>query len=200
MAKYNNKSTRYEDHKGFVYKQALRYFGRAQGAKLSLPFDDIVGELGVAFTQAAKGYKVESGYAFTTFFGMCAQNHMNKVLAKLSLEQYGEERPDEDCVDGDRRNLHGLGLISFEDVFADADASFVGDDVMRPDDAVQASQTLNAIINDETLMPETRAYVTILVNPSLSTPNILARIRAVQSEVKSQLKSRWGVDYASCQL
>lgn len=194
MADYDRKSTDFREHYGFVHKLARKYHTRVLTARLPMDFDDVMGELSIAFVSASKGYKVDSGYAFTTYFGMCAQNHMNKVLGKMSNEQYGVPVPTAEEIDG--KSVGGLGLIAYSEIMPDADDPMdvmFADDGALPEDRVDATRALGAILSDGTLLPETRAYIGILTNPSMSNDAVLARIHARREEVREEIADRWGV-------
>lgn len=198
---YDRKSTEFGEHRGFVFKLARKYLVRVHAARLPMDMDDVIGELSVAFVNAGNGYKPESGYGFTTYFGMCAQNHMNKVLGKMSREQYGEDVPDEDCVQGERSNKFGLGLLSINDLQVEGGGDpldyLFPDDSMTVEDRMDAVSVVTGILSDNTLSPETRAYIGMLVNPSMVSEAAMQRIEARRHIVSSEIKERWGVSIRS---
>ncbi len=192
-----NRSTNFKDHKGLMVSKAKLYYGRVLKAQLtSVNFDDVFGELSIAFVQAVEGYDPDKGFTFTAFLGRCMQTHINKFIAKLMKEQFGVEQPDEFehvAMTG------GLGYVSVDDI-AGADGESVGYDLFQcgtfcnPEESVATRQDYNALLCDPTLLPETRAFIMLLVDPSPpQVERIKARIKAKSGLVRAQIERRWNV-------
>jgi hypothetical protein len=201
-----NKSLRYQDHAGLLHKWAKMFHARLAAAQINdATFDDVVGELGVAFTKAAQGYKPESGWTFTAFLQVCARNHFNKYASRLLHEQYGSD----EAVDFNEAALQhrGLGCISVQDMRSpdgeDTDfySSIEDDTFARPDEVVDASMTLKRLFSDPTLMPETRAYIALVVDPHMRvSEKVRDRIRRSAAAIRGEVQSRWGVELPCIRL
>lgn len=196
-----NRSLRYQDHVNLIRKKATMYYARLQAAQImGVEFDDVMGELGVAFTKAAAGYNPESEYAFTTYLGTCMQNHFNKFATKLMLEQFGQDRAF-DPENGETWGARGLGYISIEEATAMDEegnsmgyASFEDDATPNPERVLDAMQRLAEIVHDDTLLPETRVYIGLLANPGKTTTNLVReRVKAKSAEIRKEVEERWGV-------
>lgn len=87
-------STRYEDHKGLMYRFAMRCYARVRGSGISaLEFDDVLSEMSVSYTKALKSYDPARGITFSAYLGRCCFNDFNKLMEKLELEQFGRKLP-----------------------------------------------------------------------------------------------------------
>lgn len=201
MTTPRNRSTRYQDHEGLLRKKAKLYYSRLLAAQImGVDFDDVMGELGVAFTRAAAGYDPQSEYVFTTYLGRCCQNHFNKYAAKLMLEQFGTEAG---CDLELGLTNRGLGYISIEALSPnDAHAlDVMADEGATPGEQIDAGIAIANIINDASLLPETRAYIGAQVNPDLKlSPAIQQRILSRQQEIRKEVQERWGVRLTSISL
>lgn len=197
-----NRSIRFQDHEGLLRKLAKRYYARLLGAQImGLDFDDVMGELSLAFVKAAKGYDPQSEFSFTAFLGRCCQNHFNKYAKRLMLEQFGEEAPVD--LDNSGATRFGLGYISADAMgFVDDTGStlmslyeFVESDTFAtPEEACNAGMTLKAIINDPTLSVETRVYISILANPLMEvSEKVRERIRSGSLSIRKEIGARFGV-------
>jgi hypothetical protein len=195
-----NRSLRFEDHAGIMNKLAKMFFARMMAAQIhSATYDEIMGELSLAFVKAAKGYNPDAGFTFTAFLERCCLNHCNKWASKLIKEQYGSDR----AIDFHEAALGhmGLGYVSVHDMETedgedpDFYSSIEDDTFARPDDVADAAMTLKSIIGDATLLPETRVYVALLANPHTQvSEEVRNRIRRNAAKVREQVTKRWGVE------
>jgi hypothetical protein len=200
MAKktYDRMSTEFGEHTGFVHKLAVRYYARVRATKLSLDYEDVFGELSLAFVKARNGFDPSKGYVFTTYFGMCAQNHINNWLGKLCEEQYGEPLPDDNTVSGLRQNSRGLGVVYAGSMDIADDGEFLDtlpSDDPSPLDRAIAKEALEKIINDPSLLPETRAYIVSIAMPGSVSDAVMRRVESRWPDVRAQVTKRWGVKY-----
>lgn len=197
-----NRSLKFQDHQGLLMKLAKKYYGRLLSAQIpSTSFDDVMGELSLAFVKAAKGYDQGSEFTFTAFLGTCCQNHFNKYAKRLMLEHFGTESA-RDLEDGEYSNM-GLGTISVEDMRGGADEDndeglfdrLADDGAVAPEDRINAEMTLNTIVNDKTLSAETRVYISMLANPALAISDAAKkRLRATTGMIRRELAARYGVE------
>jgi hypothetical protein len=201
-----NRSLDYRHHIGLMQKWAVKFHSRLVAAGLGVEFDDVMGELRLAFVKSSQGYDPERGYTFTAFLQQCCQNHFNKYANRLMLEQFGCSHADDAAKWAGKQ---GLGLISVQAIEAanpDPDGGSFYDGVedetyATPEQLIEAGQTVRDLIGDGSLLPETRAYIARLINPDVEIGDVVReRILARQSEVKKQIKSRWGISLASLNL
>lgn len=199
-----NRSLRYSDHTGLLHKWAVKFHARLTAASLGVEFDDVMGELSLAFVKATQGYKPERGFSFTAFLQQCCQHHFNKYADRLMLEQFG-------CSHADDADEHvgkrGLGCVSIHsmgsDEFGSEDfyATVESDTYATPEEVQEARMSVRNLINDQTLFPETRAYLAKLANPDVSIPPAAAkRIQARGKEVRQQIRERWGIQLHTMSL
>jgi Sigma-70 region 2 len=196
-----NRSTRYEDHEPLLRKKAKLYYSRLLAAQImSVEYEDVLSELGIAFTRAAKGYDPESQYVFTTYLGTCCQNHFNKYAARLMLEQFGTERQRD--IEEHMSGPHGLGYISIESLSSEGNfIEQMSDDGATQEEQLDARLSIAQIIDDASLLPETRAYIGLLVNPDLKmSDTVRARIHNRRSDIKREIQARWGVNVPTLNL
>jgi hypothetical protein len=205
-APQRNRSLDYRDHAGLMHRWALKFHARLQGAGLGVEFDDVKGELALAFVKASRTYKPESGFSFTAYLSRSCQNNFNKVAEKLMLEQFGCTRSDEiEKYSGKT----GLGCISVQAIEASgmlatgssdggpADSFYetLPDDTFAtPDEVQDAKMTLRDLVADQTLLPETRAYLAKLINPKVQlSPRVVKRIEKQAPQIRKQIRERWNI-------
>jgi Sigma-70 region 2 len=201
-----NRSTRYEDHVNLLRTKAKMYYGRLLKAQIiSVDFDDVMGELGVAFTRAVAGYDPNSGYAFTTYLGTCCQNHFNKFANRLMLEHFGVNA----VIDWENEAgpNKGLGYISVEDMAVDSDEEEYSDpygfaecDSAGPESQLGFAQEIAAAINDPSISPKTRIYIGTLVNPALLNDRTRTMLQSEESAIRLEIRERWGVNMRKLDL
>lgn len=195
MTTPRNRSIKFEDHQALIHRDARRYYNRILGARImGIDYDDVFGELCLAFVPAARGYDPESQWTFTAYLGICMRNHFNKLAKKLMLEQYGTERQVEGV------NTWGVGYISVEDM-RDEDVSigdgfdmFADENSLSPEQAYSNLSEIESVINDSTLSPETRVYVSLLLDPAMElSERVKKRLHKASSTIRSELDTRYGV-------
>lgn len=197
MSTPRNRSIKFEDHQALIHRDARRYHARIMGARImGVDYDDVFGELCLAFVPAARGYDPESQWTFTAYLGICMRNHFNKLAKKWMLEQYGAENPVEGV------NTWGVGYISIEDVAATKNEDgvsfsfdlFVDEVGQTPEQAYSTITEIESMLSDGTLSVETRVYVSMLLDPSMAlSENVKARLRSKTSSIRTELNNRYGV-------
>lgn len=86
-------STRFEDHKGLLYKLATQCYGRLRGAGITaMEFEDVQSELNIAYVKASRGFDASLGISFGAYLGRACFNHFNKLAERLELEQFGRKQ------------------------------------------------------------------------------------------------------------
>lgn len=79
-----NQNIKFEDNIGLVHLNAKFGFKWAQGAGLSLAYDDLFQEASIAFLLAAEGYSPETGLKFSTYYTAAAFSQFRKVVGVMS--------------------------------------------------------------------------------------------------------------------
>lgn len=74
----------FEENIGLVHTQAKLGFKWAQGAGLSMDYEDMFQEASEAFLLAAAGYKPESGLAFSTYYTKAAFSQFRKTIGVMT--------------------------------------------------------------------------------------------------------------------
>lgn len=74
----------FKDNVGLVHMQAKRGFKWAQGAGLSLDYDDMFQEASLAFVVAANGFDPDTGLKFSTYFTKVAFSEFRKSIGLMS--------------------------------------------------------------------------------------------------------------------
>jgi Sigma-70 region 2 len=191
-------STRFQDHEGLMHQWARKFHARLMAARLNIEFDDVMGELSLAYTKAMQGFDADRGYTFTAYLGTACHNHFNKYAKRLMLEQYGAESAAEAF---EKAGKQGLGYISVQEIEAgDPDGGSFYDAIeddntfATPEQVVDAAMTFGDIVRDTTLLPQTRAYLANLINPDVQLSEaVRASINAHAQQIKRQVFARWGI-------
>lgn len=74
----------YEENIGLVHTQAKFGFKWAQGAGLSMDYEDMFQEASEAFLLAANGYKPETGLKFSTYYTKAAFSQFRKTIGVMT--------------------------------------------------------------------------------------------------------------------
>jgi hypothetical protein len=216
-------STKYEDHTGLLYKFALMFHGRLQGAGITaMEFEDVRSELNVTYVKALKKYDPEKGITFTAYLGRACINDFNKVAERLELEQFGrinawaarKSRPaatnePERCkpIDLEDKTRHyGLGLISTQSLIEDnvqksSSLESFDDEALTSEAAFDLKRKVKEFCHDETLSAPTRLYVMSIMTPEvMMKPKIKAVIEGNRESIAKELRTRYGVDLNSNHL
>lgn len=165
-------SLNYEDHKGLLHSFARKMYGRLVSAHVATTYEDVYGELCVAYSAALKDYDPNRGIAFTTFFGTCCFHRFNKLADKLIREQV--ELKLVRLEDMEKRQADRSGDdADFLDWFDETDQDGFDIDhqkAMPPDEILERKQEFWEKLNK--LSPNARAYVSELMgHPSKDTEN-----------------------------
>lgn len=199
-----NMSLRYEDHKGLIYRLAMRYHKRILASKIpGVEFDDVLGECNVAFVKATRGFKADRGFTFTAFMGRVVQNHFNHFAERLSLEHFGQTTALDLDDSLEFQNKTGLGYVSVQDLDFEGDPYEAMEDATyaRPEEVIDARMTINNVLRDVTLSPLTRAYIALVVDPHCPVPDATKeKIRNAQASVRLELSLRWDVKIPTIRL
>lgn len=80
----NQQKIDFKENVGLVHLQAKFGYKWAQGAGLSLDYEDMFQEASVAFVLAAEGYDPDSGLKFSTYYTKAAFSQFRKTIGVMS--------------------------------------------------------------------------------------------------------------------
>jgi RNA polymerase sigma factor (sigma-70 family) len=150
--------TSYKGVERLLLQMANKGFMRLQAAKiLGADFDDVMGEMRVAYVKAANGFKQDSGGRFTTYCVRVCWNEFNKYAERLTREHAA------------------IGYISLDQIASDASGGDDDFDAMdclvgeadlqdSPEDMAERRQTLNRA--SKSLSKESKTVLYHLLQPN----------------------------------
>lgn len=194
------KPVTFKNYEPLMRKLAFKFAQRLEGARvMGVDVDDVMGHLSLTFVNAARSYKPESGFAFSTYLTTACVQNFNHLAARLIKEQYGVER--ETDPENRTTTTRGLGYCSIEVMHSDdegvlnlydmtEDETYAG-----PEDALQAKQVVRDLMSDDELSPHARIYLMSVINPGMElTADVRAGLRRNHTAIRRELTSRFGVD------
>lgn len=184
-------SLNYEDHKGLLHSFARKMYARLRSANVATTYEDVYGELCVAYSAALKDYDPNRGIAFTTFFGTCCFHRFNKHADKVIGEQVGLKLVR--IEDMQKRSAPEPGDDNdFFDHFDETDEDGHDSDSSRsmtPEEILERKQEFWAKLNE--LSPEARAYVSELMGGKIG---VTERLNAKERRaIRIELMQVYGV-------
>ena len=210
---------RFQDNVGLVHLQAKRGFKWAQGAGLSLDYDDMFQEASLAFVVAAEGFDPEAGLKFSTYFTKVAFSEFRKSIGLMSGVKNLNPTQRAEIADRNEENArraaaaqeplpnmnYGLNPIPFSALDASGDdeggifESSLEGDAMTPEQILEFKQTFAQATGK--LSPLARLVMDWLVDPPEEMVRELACQEAHADECVAQGKRsgirRDGVTIAS---
>jgi hypothetical protein len=158
--------------------------GRVRAAGALIEYDDVYGELCVAFAAAQKSYDPTRGITFTAYLGACCFNRFNKFAEKWIAEQHtlGLIRNSEfESLDSGGERERGHSYMDY------ADRSFYEDELSKslsPEEIVERKQDFFRKIQG--LSHVSRDYVTSLLGRRTNhrdKPFTASEIRHIKKEL-----------------
>jgi RNA polymerase sigma factor (sigma-70 family) len=77
----------YAGNLGFVHTIARKCYGRLQGMGAALDYDDVFGDVRIAFLEAHQKFDPTKGFEFNTYFARSAYNKLNRVAGDVEEER-----------------------------------------------------------------------------------------------------------------
>lgn len=138
----------FEGYIRLLHNIARKGFARAQSAGMSLSYEDILGELQLAYVRARQSYDQSRG-AFSTYLTYACLSHLNRL------------------IEHEERATTRLGLISVEIEQDDGEESslyeVIASEELTPDEVAEREDYAKKML--ETLSVPARLIVTYLMEP-----------------------------------
>lgn len=105
----------YAGNLGFVHTIARKCYGRLQRMGAALDYDDVFGDVRIAFLEAHQKFDPAKGFEFNTYFARSAYNRLNRVAETVEEERItnGVRSFEELTTDDD---MHAIERIACEAV------------------------------------------------------------------------------------
>lgn len=120
----------YAGNLGFVHTIARKCYGRLQGMGAAKDYDDVFGDVRIAFLEAHQKFDPTKGFEFNTYFARSAYNRLNRVADSVEEERITN------------------GVRSFEELSGDDDLAAVeriASEAMTPDEWLEQREAAEAM-------------------------------------------------------